>query len=281
MLGIENILDIYEQNRSQVLNDENFKMLLNEIKYIKYFIYDFDCLNSNKSYYFYNGTNIVPINVILDSAHRSLNSIQLCCENCNLADAHTLIRKYRDDLFFYLYILYVQSNSDIFSENEINKHEKNIIKWGKDNLKSLNINEILRYIGKSKFAKEAVIKYSLQDSFKKVSENLNNFVHSNGKSFYNKPYNYYSNNNLIKKYVEEIIYEINYITSTFIFLLILIREDYIMSTDYVDSLEIGLNPQEGSQYWVAPFITEYINKKMILISDEWKKYLKSKVSMEI
>ncbi|HAT4339443.1 TPA: hypothetical protein I9094_001708 [Clostridium perfringens] len=54
-----------------------------------------------------------------------------------------------------------------------------------------------------------------------------------------------------------------------------------MSTDYVDSLEIGLNPQEGSQYWVAPFITEYINKKMILISDEWKKYLKSKVSMEI
>ncbi len=281
MLGIENILDIYEQNRSQVLNDENFKMLLNEIKYIKYFIYDFDCLNSNKSYYFYNGINIIPINVILDSAHRSLNSIQLCCENCNLADAYTLIRKYRDDLFFYLYILYVQSNSDIFSENEINKHEKNIIKWGKDNLKSLNINEILRYIGNSKFAKEAVIKYSLQDSFKKVSENLNNFVHSNGKSFYNKPYNYYSNNNLIKKYVEEIIYDINYITSTFIFLLILIREDYIMSTDYVDSLEIGLNPQEGSQYWVAPFITEYINKKMILISDEWKKYLKSKVSMEI
>lgn len=281
MWSLENIPDIYEQNRMQVSNDESFKQLVNDIKSTKEFIYNFDFINFNRSYHFDGENGIISISNILDSAHRSLHSIQLCCENCNLADAHTLIRKYRDDLFFYLYILYVKSNSDIFSENEISKHERNIIKWGKDDLKDLNINEILIYIGKSNVAKEAISRYKLQNSFKKVSDELNDFVHSNGKSFYNKPYQYYYNTKSIKKNIEKIKYEIDYITSIFLFLLILIRGDYIASTDYIDSLEMGFEPEEGSQYWVAPFITEYISTKMILVSEEWGKYLRDKTFMNI
>lgn len=281
MWSFENMPDIYEQNRMRVSKDEKFQELINDIKSTKEFIYDFDFLNFNKSYHFDGENGSISISNILDSAHRSLHSIQLCCENCNLVDAHILIRKYIDDLFFYLYILYVKSNSDIFSENEINKHEKNIIKWRKDSLKDLNINEILAYIGKSNVAKEAVNKYKLQESFKKVSDDLNNFVHSNGKSFYNRPYQDYYNDKSIKKNAEMIKYESDYITSVFLFLLILIRDDYIASTDYIDNLEMGLEPEEGSQYWVAPFITEYINEKMILVSEEWKKYLRDKTFMDI
>lgn len=281
MVNFDNIPDIYEENRACVLNNEDFRELINDIKSTKEFIYDFDFLNFNRSYYFDGENGITSISNILDSAHRSLHSIQLCCENCNLADAHTLIRKYRDDLFFYLYILYVKSNSDIFSENEINKHEKNIIKWSKDNLKDLNINEILIYIGKSNIAKEAISKYKLQKSFKKISDDLNNFVHSNGKSFYNKSYQYYCNTKSIKENTDKIKYEIDYITSIFLFLLILIRGDYIASTDYIDSLEIGIEPEDGSQYWVAPFISEYINTKMLLVSEEWGEYLRDKSFMDI
>ena len=186
MLSFENMPDRYEQNRIMVLNDENFKQLIDDIKITKEFIYNFDFLNFNRSYHFDGENGIISIDNILNSAHRSLYSIQLCCENCNLADAHTLIRKYRDDLFFYLYILYVKSNSDIFSKNQLSRHEKNIIQWRKDDLKDLNINKILIYIGKSDEAKEAISKYKLQESFKKVSDDLNDFVHSNGNSFYNK-----------------------------------------------------------------------------------------------
>lgn len=273
--------DRYEQERICVINDVNFKELIDDIKSTKEFIYKFDFLNFNKSYHLDGENCVISIDNILNSAHRSLHSIQICCENCNLADSHTLIRKYRDDLFFYLYVLYVKSNSDIFSQKEISKHERNIIKWRKDILKDLNINEILIYIGKSDAAKEAVCKYKLQNSFKKVSDDLNNFVHSNGKSFYNKSYQYYHSTNSIKENTDKIKCEIDYITSTFLFLLILIRGDYIASTDYIDSLEMGLEPEESSQYFVAPFIIEYINTKMILVSKEWKKYLRDKSFMYI
>jgi hypothetical protein len=33
-----------------------------------------------------------------------------------------------------------------------------------------------------------------------------------------------------------------------------------MSSDYVDSLDLGLTPEEGSQYFVARFIQEIFDK---------------------
>lgn len=221
------------------------------------------------------------ITVKLSSTQMTLQSIQLCCENSSLADAHTLIRKYRDDLYFYLYILYVNSNMDILNNNEITRHEKNIVNWNNNNLKDINITEILKYIGESSIAKEAVNKYKLKKSFSKISNDLNDFVHSNGRLYYNRTYQYYYNVKSIKENVDKIKYEINYITSTFLFLLILIRPDYISSTDYVDYLEYGLEPIEGSQYWVAGFVNDYINKNMLLICDEWKDYLREQVDMNI
>ncbi|NFA44271.1 hypothetical protein EXM65_17330 [Clostridium botulinum] len=65
--SFENIPDIYEQNRIRVLNDENFKQLVNDIKRTKEFIYNFDFLNFNRRYHF-DG------------------------ENCDLANAHTLLQ---------------------------------------------------------------------------------------------------------------------------------------------------------------------------------------------
>nr|WP_295677074.1 hypothetical protein [uncultured Intestinibacter sp.] len=76
-------------------------------------------------------------------------------------------------------------------------------------------------------------------------------------------------------------YEISYIISVFLFLLILIREDYITSTDYIGYLDCGLEPKEEMKYLVAPFIKTYIDEKMILVNSEWKEYLKNKITMEI
>ena len=35
-----------------------------------------------------------------------------------------------------------------------------------------------------------------------------------------------------------------------------LNEHYMTSSDYMDSLECGITPEEGSQYYVAPFIQE-------------------------
>lgn len=33
------------------------------------------------------------------------------------------------------------------------------------------------------------------------------------------------------------------------------------SSDYLDALEMDMEPQEGSQYWVCPIIVEYMNDR--------------------
>ncbi len=33
-----------------------------------------------------------------------------------------------------------------------------------------------------------------------------------------------------------------------------LKDNYMASTSYIDSLDSGLLPEEGSQYWVEPFI---------------------------
>ena len=44
-----------------------------------------------------------------------------------------------------------------------------------------------------------------------------------------------------------------------------INNHYMMSSDYIDALELGFKPEDESQYWIAPFIqshfTNYIDKK--------------------
>ena len=56
---------------------------------------------------------------------------------------------------------------------------------------------------------------------------------------------------------------------------------YIMSTDYIDHLEFGLTPPDGSQYWVAPFVAEYIKSNIDLIDKSCYEYLKENTCMEL
>lgn len=54
-----------------------------------------------------------------------------------------------------------------------------------------------------------------------------------------------------------------------------------MSTDYIDALDFGEVPEEGSQYWVAPFVSDFINKNGKLLDENCKEYLKEITGMEI
>ena len=47
----------------------------------------------------------------------------------------------------------------------------------------------------------------------------------------------------------------------FLSLLSVIDSIKFHSSDYLDALEMGMKPQEGSQYWVYPIIVEYMNDR--------------------
>ena len=57
-----------------------------------------------------NGKNRILMSDLLLGALNTLKSIQACCQLGTFSDANVLVRKYRDDLFLYLFILEADNN---------------------------------------------------------------------------------------------------------------------------------------------------------------------------
>lgn len=60
-----------------------------------------------------------------------------------------------------------------------------------------------------------------------------------------------------------------------------INDKYMMSSDYVDSMDLGLTPEEGSQYFVAPFIQEIFDKVIKKNRMDLAMKLKSHTAMKL
>ncbi|MBC3797373.1 hypothetical protein [Acetobacterium tundrae] len=274
-------LSEFRINQNTALNNNYIKDLINIISETQIFMVDLSYLSFGRDFTFIRFDKIIPTNLILDSTTRTLESIKKCCENTNFADAYTLLRKYRDDLFYYLYILTISKDINLLENSDkdsMNKHEKFILDWMEDKLSNLNSSEVLKAIGESEYLSSAIKKFNLQSAFKKMGDKLNNFVHSNGKSYYNEPLHRMGEK--VEKYSKEFTQELDYITVAFLFLLVLVMPLCVMSYDYVDYLDCGDTPREGSQYWVAPFVQEYLKKHKSLLDENCDLYLKEETGME-
>ena len=80
-----------------------------------------------------------------------------------------------------------------------------------------------------------------------------------------------------KEFGEAIIY----ITMSFLIVLVLIRPGLVMSEDYIDYLDCGYTPPDGSQYWVASFVSEYVSKHKGILDEKFDEYLRSVTGMQI
>ena len=81
--------------------------------------------------------------------------------------------------------------------------------------------------------------------------------------------------------MQDLLKDLRFITITFLFLLALCSPLSISSSDYVDRLDCNMTPPEGSEYWVAPFIAEFIKNNIELIDESCLNYLKENTLMEI
>lgn len=242
----------------------------------------------NCSVFFSKGKTYIFGTQLLQSAKMTLLSIMKCCDFGNVSDANTLIRKYRDDIFFYLYVLQVDNNRGILLDEtkkaeiqEYNKQADFIVKWFNNSLSNFGFNSnIVPYLKTNTDIKEIINKYKLEDIWKRIFKNLNNFVHNNGVSYCAMNYRDYKYED-IENIFHDIVFKIDYITTIFMMLFILIKPHYIMSSDYIDCLDFGIEPPEDSQYWVAPFIQEFIDKHIGKYNLEYKLFIKDKVCMNI
>jgi hypothetical protein len=273
-----------------------------------------DFLDSFSTLLFINGRiisfvsekNMHIINTaLLENSINTLRSIRLCSSIGSFADANTLIRKLRDDLILYVYILDIANKRNPFIEDDLKElntdssekfldsflklrfnsklteDEKAVDAWLSNTVHELpkNIKMKLSFENYMKCLKQndSIVKilqdYKLQDYWESLRNKLNNYVHNNGLQF--------TSHNLIKVhnesldiYLKNINIRTSYIITLFLVLIIMTEGALISSTDMIDYLDCGMEPPEDCQYDIAPFIQKYIDKKVVEIHPELKQYLK-------
>ena len=267
-------------NHQMVEQDTECQKIILEMHSVEKFLNDFGFLSLGRDYVLC-GRRSFSLQMISTSCELTAGSIISCCESGCMADAYSLLRKYLDDLFFYLYIVvFGTCNMQENKSAAIAKMETNIERWINNCLDDLYIGTVLQAVGQSPRVKEAVQKYHLKSYFDALNPKLNNFVHSNGVSFYNQNVNAYKEGTL-KNQMQALLKDMRFISITFLFLLTLCSPLSIMSTDYVDCLDCNETPPEGSQYWVAPFVTRFFTDNLDLIDESCMRYLQDNTSMEI
>jgi hypothetical protein len=200
----------------------------------------------------------------------TIDSITEILSKGRINDAYALLRKYYDSTIINVYTnLYLMENFSIDNfivekiDNWVQGTEtipeyRVISKYIKDSQKVTSINKLL----------------SRDDRYKKIRDRCNNNTH----------YNFYSNvllndNQIYNpnrvKWLNVFSKDIEAIFIQHFAYVFYINEHYMMSSDYRDCLDMGMQPEEDSQYWVASFVQEIFDKiikpKRYDIAEEIKK----------
>ena len=303
-------------------NDENmivFKETLDEMSDLLDFISD-NAFRQIQTEWIGNKTYLIQ-GQALDAARHTLSSIWGCCKYACFSDAFTLVRKFRDDLVQYLFIISTLDGIEGLSEEEAKKylnditdvdkvtegitllfeiissgrkkkpHEKAVDSWLENTLSDDSHSQDRRlYFDASKYISMLKNDDTIKNCFElylkplwsTLDRELNNYVHANGSKYIMSNLPNYIYDHR-KDIIIHLISTIRDIMVIFISLIILIKPSSIQSCDYIDYLDIGETPPEESQYWVAPIIQNFIDTDVVRVSLCLKQFLKenNRYSMQI
>ena len=210
---------------------------------------------------------------------KTLETIDFCCYRDAYSDAYTLLRKCRDDLMQYLFVLNVIQNKHGLTDEEAEKFTINsesmmkmieldvsilvsgerktdaelaMEKWIYNVLESSeNKEDRKKFFDTSKYKSYLVsnnekVKYIFEnflvDKWLREDRKLNNYVHANGIRFVMD--NYVYQNKKEDKH-KELIETLQNITDIFLSLLSVIDSIKFHSSDYLDALEMETSVYKG------------------------------------
>ena len=273
-------LTVRQANARFVKQDPECQQVVSKLKEIEKFLESFGFLTFGRDFVFGTSgqkTIFFSLENVMTSLELTMGSVIACCESACIADANTLLRKYRDDLFFYLYISVYNSHYKYSKKGKPMADQ--IMRWLNNDLSDFQIGEVLKAIGTVPQLRDAVLKYNLRESFQEIGDTLNNYVHSNGYAYYNRNVNTYKENELTVE-LRALEEKVRYLTVVFLLLLIFCSPLSVMSEDYIDYLDLNERPPDGSQYWVAPFVEQFVKENISLIDANCLDYLRENTLMQ-
>lgn len=188
---------------------------------------------------------------VYSSMQGTLESIRDILLKGHINDAYALLRKFYDAAIINIYTnLYLDEN---FSNK--NFVVEKIEKWLKGKEQLPDIRAMNNYIQQSKQVAKIYELLRIDKRYSELRFRCNDHTHYN--FYFNVLLNdgqvYIKNRNAILDKFSKDLENIIILHLSYLFYL---KEHYMMSSDYVDSLDCGITPEPDSQYFVATFVQE-------------------------
>ena len=215
-------------------------------------------------------TGVINFNsYIYSSMQGTLESIREVLYRGRINDAFALLRKFYDAVIINVYVM-------LFLEDQFTVNKffvDGIDNWLRGKKQLPEIKKMIKYISNSSKVAAITKLLNLDDRYQKLRNRCNSNTH------YNFYLNALLNDNQIYledrlTYLQQFAEDLENIIIFHFSYLFSINDYYMMSSEYIDSLEMELQPKEDSQYNVAPFIQEFfdnvIKKNRLDLANEIK-----------
>lgn len=218
---------------------------------------------------------------VYSSMNGTLESIHQVLSNGRINDAYSLLRKFYDSTVINVYTnLYLEDNFSI--ENFI---VEKIDGWLKAKEPMPSFQKMSTYILSSAKLQEITRLHFTANQYKgsmfaKIRDRCNSHTH------YLYYHNVLSNDNEIHlptriKYLDNFAKDIEAIIILHFSYIFYLNDHYMRSTDYMDFIECGMTPEEGSEYYVAPFVQDFFDKVIKAKRPDLAVAIKTKTSMQL
>lgn len=214
--------------------------------------------------------------VVCGSLAGTLDSVKVVLKHGRVNDAYSLVRKYHDGIIAGTYI-----NVYIAEKYSLDNFVVEMIqKWVNNKQKLPSSEKMLDVIRKYQPLEELEKLFDFDGLYYRIRRL------SNGNTHYNKLYYLWLNNNMI--YNPNRVKELDNIHTCILHLFILhfaymysLNPEYMMSSDYVDALDLGMKPEEGSQYWVATYVSKVFEEIVLPKRPDIAEYMRNNTEMQL
>jgi hypothetical protein len=228
--------------------------VFNDLRYMKKF---YDSISMSCFSFIATGTHGITnyTSYVYSAIEGTLDSITILLKNGRINDAYTLIRKLFDDILLDIYmdvILKDKISIDNFFVEEVNE-------WIQGKHRIPKTEKILKCLKDSLRTKDLYPLFGWNTYLKKNRELLDDSVHSNRFTLMLLNCNMIYIEDRVRhlKNCEVMLNQLFLIHLSFIFHL---NSHYLMASDYLDCMEMGMIPPIGSENWIAQFAQDAFDK---------------------
>lgn len=216
---------------------------------------------------------------IFSSIRGTIDSVRLLLKNAHLNDAFAIVRKYFDEIFLDVYLT-------VYRKEQIRKNPdvllmivERVKKWKDETFKMPLYHNMIKYFERSESYRSLFAYFDFEKRYRQIRDILDDNMHMNSyqlmKTNDNSLHNQYKTRylNLLNTCICN-LFRLHFASCLYL------NPHYFAASDYVDYLDIGLTPPEGSQYWIANAAQKMFDK-MIKPHKELALFLKESVFLDI